>query len=135
MTSSMASKDFGLTRFSYFELAGTVVTAELCLATGQQQVWLGRKLVSSKFGWRSRTEHCFEVAGQRYRLVCQSRNVWRLQLTLQLWQGEQLLDQDWLDFRRTPGQQQAWYWLAFKVLATLGAGLVVGMQLAIWWLG
>ncbi len=37
MTSSMASKDFGLTRLS-FDLAGTIVTVELCLATGQQQV-------------------------------------------------------------------------------------------------
>ncbi len=133
MTANMASKDFGLTRLSYFEVAGVTVTAEICLATGQQRVWLGRKLVSSKFGWRRRTEHCFTVAGQHYRLVCQSRNFWQLQLALQLWQGEQLLDQDWLDFRRTPEQQQVWYWLAFKVLATLGAGLVVGMQLALWW--
>jgi hypothetical protein len=135
MTANIASKDFGLTRFSYFDLAGTTVTAELCLVTGQQQVRLGRKLVSSQYGWRNRTEHNFELAGQRYRLVCQRRNCWQLQLALQLWQGEQLLDQDWLDFRRTPAQQQAWYWLTFKVLTTLGAGLAIGMMLARWWLG
>jgi hypothetical protein len=134
MTSSIASKDFGLTRLSYFDVAATTVRVEFCLATGQQQVFVGHRLVSSQIGWRRRTVHHFEITGQPYRVVCQTLSFWRMQVSLELWQAECLLDQDRLDFRRGPDQQQSWwYWLAIKVLAAVGAGVAVGMQLAIWW--
>lgn len=135
MTSQMASKDFGLTRLSYFDVAASTVRVEFCLATGQQQVFVGYRLVSSLIGWRRRTEHHFDIAGQPYQLVCQTLSYWRMQVRLELRQAERLIDYDQLDFRRGADQQHPWwYWLAFKGLAAVGAGVAVGMQVAIWWL-
>ncbi len=135
MTSSIASKDFGLTRLSYFDVAATTVRVEFCLATGQQQVFVGHRLVSSLIGWRRRTEHCFAIAGQPYSVVCQTLSFWRMQVSLELRQADRLIDQDQLDFRRGADQRQGWwYWWAIKGLATVGVGVAVGMKIAIWWL-
>ena len=81
---------------SYFDLAEHTVRVSGSNLTGHEYVYLDDELVSKKLNWTFKSSHQITLNGQDYVIVIELLSVMTPQIRVQLVQGGQVIDEDYI---------------------------------------
>ncbi|WP_194756591.1 hypothetical protein [Aliidiomarina indica] len=119
----------------YFDVNGRQVRVWFSGWNGGERVYVDDKQVSQLRSWRFVSNHEFIIDDTPYRIelgVESWRDLFKGVYFARLYQGETLLDQDWV--RAYQGSTKAFSWKTFLLFVLIGAGVgyVVGGLVALW---